>query len=130
MATTHGKNGKVKLSTSNLVGELTRWRVTKTVATSDSTAQGDSWQTHNTGIPAWSAEIEGWYDPTDSNGQATITVGASLDCDFYHDGDSSGKTYESGTATVTDVTIESAMDGTNKFSATLQGNGALTEETV
>ena len=50
MGVSHGKNGKVKLS-ANTVAETTKWTLSESVETADSTAQGDAAKTHLTGIP-------------------------------------------------------------------------------
>lgn len=129
MAVSHGKNGKVKLS-SNTVAETTKWTLSESVDVADSTAQGDAAMTHLAGIPAWSATVEGRYDPADTNGQVALSIGASVTPQFYTDTDASGKTYKTGTATVVGINWESDMGGVNSFSVNLTGNGALTTTTV
>lgn len=129
MAKSHGKNGKVKLST-NVVAETTKWSLNETVDFADSTAQGDAAMTHLTGIPGWSGSIEALYDPADTNGQAALTIGASVSVELYHDGDAAGKTYRSGTASVTGIQLDSAMGDVNKIVFTIQGNGPLASGTV
>lgn len=129
MAVHHGKNGKVKL-TSNTVAETTRWTLSETVETADTTAQGDTAQTHIAGIPGWSGTIEGNYDPADTNGQSALTIGASVTIGFYSDGDGAGKTYFSGTATVTGISREVSMNDRVTFSINVLGNGTLTKSTV
>lgn len=129
MAKHHGKNGKVKLTT-NVVAETTKWSITETVAVADSTAQRDAAQTHLASIPGWSAQIEGWYDPADADGQAALTIGASVTIGLYSDGDGIGKTYKTGTATITSIGHESDMGATTSFSCSLQGNSALSSTTV
>lgn len=126
---THGKNGKVKLG-SNLVADTTKWTLNISVETADTTSQGDSWQSHLSGIPAWSGSCDALTDMGDTNGQNALTIGASVSIGFYHDGDGTGKKYYSGTATVTGINTESDMKAANKVSFSFQGNGALTVETV
>ena len=129
MASHHGKNGKIKLTT-NVVAEVTKFSVSESVSDSDTTAMGDTAQTHLTGIPGWSAKVEGWYDPADTNGQSALTIGASVTPGFYTDGDGSGKTYLTGSASVTAINREASVGGTVSFSIDLKGNGALTKSTV
>lgn len=128
MTTTHGKNGKVKIG-ANAVAEITKWTLNESVPTADSTAMGDSWQTHEIGIPSWSGSLEGHYDPGDTNGQVALGAGDSVTLKFYHDGDASGKAYRTGTATVTGRVINSDMGDTNKISFEFTGNGALSDAT-
>lgn len=129
MGTSHGKNGRVKVS-ATLVAETRRWRVNQNVPFADMTAQGDSGQTHHTGIPVWTAEVEASWNPADTNGQEVMSIGAEVEVEFYPDGTSSGKTYMSGTASVVDRGIESAHDDGNRVTVTLQGQGVLSQTTV
>ena len=86
MAVHHGKNGKVKLGV-NLVAAVTKFSVTETVGDTDTTAMGDTAQTHIVGIPGWSGKIEGHYDPANTTGQVALTIGASVTIGLYTDGD-------------------------------------------
>lgn len=129
MAKSHGKGGLVQFG-ANDVGNVTRWTLDEQVTADDTTAQGDTAMTHIVGIPGWSGTIEGWYDPADTNGQVAATIGASLTVKFYTDTDASGKTFKTGTASVTGVNWESAKDAINSFSINVTGNGALTTSTV
>lgn len=129
MAVHHGKNGKVKLG-NNVVAETTKFSVSETVAVADTTAQGDTAQTHLTGIPGWSAKVEGNYDPADTTGQAALTIGASVTIGLYSDGDATGKRYLTGTASVTAINFETPVNDRVTFSIDLTGNGALTKSTV
>ncbi len=91
---------------------------------------GDTAQTHLTGIPGWTAKIEGWYDPTNTTGQGALTIGASVSIGLYTDGDASGKKYCSGTASITGLSTEASMSDRVSFSADLKGNGALSKTAV
>ncbi len=129
MGTSHGKEGKVKLGT-DTVAETTKWSLTQTVPVADTTAQGDTAATHIAGIPNWSGSVEALYDPADTNGQAALTIGASVSLKLYPDGDASGKTEQSGTATVTSIQQDSDVGDANKIVFSFQGNGALATATV
>jgi hypothetical protein len=91
---------------------------------------GDSDQTHNAGIPAWSGRAECLYDPADTNGQVALSIGSSVSIGYYLQGDDSGKTYYSGSATVTNIEYDTDFQKNGEFVAELQGNGALTPATV
>jgi len=129
MAVHHGKNGKVKLTT-NVVAEVTKFSVNETVGDSDTTSMGDTAQTHLTGIPGWTAKVEGNYDPADTNGQVALTIGASVTVGLYTDGDATGKKYLTGTASVVAINREATYTERVTFSVDLKGNGALTSSTV
>lgn len=129
MAVLHGKNGKVKFST-NAIGNLDKIMVKETVPTAPSTAMGATAGTHNVGIPVWSGDIEGWYDPADANGQEAATIGASLTIGFYLQGDDSGKVYYAGTCTIVDRELSAELTANGRFKFSVEGNGALTRSTV
>lgn len=129
MAKHHGKNGKMKIG-SSVVAETTSWSIVETVPTADTTAQGDAAQTHLTGIPGWTATVEGHYDPADATGQEVLLNGASVSVGFYSDGDAAGKVYYSGTASITERRIGASHTDRVTFQANLQGNGALARQTV
>lgn len=129
MAVTHGKNGKIKLG-SNVVAEITNYSYDESVETADSTSMGDAAMTHTSGIPGWNASVECFYDPTDTDGQVALSIGASVSPEFYPEGDASGKTYRSGTATVTALSTRTEVNGNIRLSMTLQGNGALSTATA
>ena len=129
MAVHHGKNGKVKLTT-NVVAEVTKFSISQTVGDSDTTAMGDTDQTHLVGIPGWTGKIEGNYDPADTTGQNALTIGASVTVGLYTDGDGSGKKYFSGTASVVAINREAAFTERVTFAIDVKGNGALTSSTV
>lgn len=129
MGVTHGKNGKVTVS-DNAVAETTKWSLNESVPDTPTTAQGDAAATHLTGIPEWSANVEGHYDVADTLGQEVLVIGASVDIKLYTDGDGSGKTFKQGTASVTGRQIESGISDRNSFSVSLKGNGPLTNGTV
>lgn len=129
MGVLHGKNGKVKFST-NAIAEIIRIQLSEQVAVAETTAMGDTAQTHAVGIPGWSGEVECRYDPADTNGQAAAAIGAEVTIGFYVQGDDSGKTYYSGTATITGTTIEGTLTEASTFTMQVQGNGALTKSTV
>ena len=126
----HGKNGKVKLGSTALVAEVTQFTVNETVATSDTTSMGKTAGTHLTGIPTWTAQIDANYDPADDDGQVALAIGSSVTIGLYTDGDGSGKDYLTGTASIVGRTITSSFTERVTFSASLQGNGPLTQSTV
>lgn len=131
MATHHGKNGVVK-SGSNAVAEIQEWSVEETAKTADDTAMNDTWETHIAGqtINSWDGNLTCSWDETDTNGQQTLTVGASVVLNLYPEGTGAGATYKTGTATITKVGLDVKRDGVVKRSFSFQGNGALSETTV
>lgn len=129
MATTHGKYGIVKIG-ANTVAETTSWSISETAETVDNTAQGAAARTHLLGQTSWTASISAHLDPSDTNGQEALTVGASVTVNLYPAGDQTGDREYTGTATVTSVSPSSEMASVNSVSFELQGNGALTKGAV
>lgn len=124
MATYHGKDGVVKLST-NTVLETTQFSHTETAQTADDSAQGDDWDTHIVGRKAATASITCHWDPGDTTGQVALTVGASVALKLYPSGAGSGDHEISYTATVTSVGVQSDLNGIVSQSFDCTANGAV-----
>lgn len=132
MATHWGNEGTVKLG-SNAIAEINEFEFTETVDPVDDTTMGDAYHTHiaNSGIKKWSGTMTCHWDETDTNGQVAMTVGASVTLNLYPEGATTGDTYWTGTATITERGQTTTMDGdTIKASFSFLGNGALTRGTV
>lgn len=129
MATHHGKDGHINVG-ANQVAETTEWSVDEEVETVDDTAQGDTAKTHLVGVPSWSGRCTAFWDETDTNGQEALTIGASFTFNGYPEGDASGASYMTGTATVTRIGVGVPKDGVVTRDIEFQGNGALTHGTV
>lgn len=130
MTTIRGNSGLVK-NGANTIGELTKFTVNETGGTAEDTALGDAARTYAAdGLPTWTATIEGWYFPGDTNGQAQILIGASLSLVFHPAGTTSGTEKLTGTGIVTNRSIGSVENGvTVPFSAQVQGTGLLVRGT-
>ncbi len=125
MGTHIGNEGQVKIG-SNLVAEVTGFQITETAAVADDSALGDEWDTHLVGSKSWSGQLDCWWDEADTTGQSALTIGAPISLlNFYCEGASTGDTYFSGNATVTQITRQSARNQTQSVSFQFQGNGAL-----
>ncbi len=124
MANHAGKEGTVKVG-ANVIAEIRDWSISETAETTDSTAMGDSDRTHMFTVGSWEASVSSWWDETDSNGQGALTRGASVTLNLYPEGVSG--TYYTGTATVTGINRNAALDGMVEVAFTCLGNGSLTE---
>jgi len=124
MGTHHGKNGVVKVG-ANAVAEVQNFSVTEQVSTADDTAMGDADETHLVGIKSWNGNLSCSWDETDATGQEALTVGASVNLGLYPEGSGSGASYLSGTATVTQITLDVKRDGVVTRAFDFKGNGAL-----
>jgi len=129
MSTHHGKEGVVKIG-ANTVAETTSFSVQQTADVADDTSQGDTWKTHLVGMNEWSANVECWWDETDTNGQVAMTIGASVTLNLYPEGASTGDKYLSGTATITSIDIGTPKDGIVSCRFAAKGNGQLSNSTA
>jgi hypothetical protein len=128
MATSHGKNGVVKIG-ANAVAEVTAWSVSESAAVAADTSMGDDWETHiaSQTVKSWSGSISCNLDKADATGQEVLVVGASVTPKLYTNGAGAAAKYKTGLATITKVDEDADMTRTNKRSFTFQGNGPLTE---
>lgn len=129
MATHHGNEGKVYLG-ANQVAEIDGWELSQSIETADDTAMGDTARTHLTGKYSWQGSITCLWDETDTNGQVAMTVGASVTLNLYPEGNDSGDTYYTGTATITSRSHPVAQDDVQRVTFEFLGNGALSTTTV
>ena len=132
MGTHWGNEGQVKVG-ANTVAEVTEFEFTQSVAPVEDTTMGDSWKSHipGSGIKEWSGSLTCHWDETDTNGQETLVVGASVTLNLHPEGSQSTDKYYTGLASITEVKITTKMDGdTIKRSFSFMGNGALTLSTV
>ena len=130
MGTHIGNEGQVKIG-ANLVAEVTGFQITETATVADDSTLGDEWDTHIPGSKSWTAQIDCWWDETDSTGQSALTVGAAISAlNLYCEGSTTGDTYFSGNGTVTQITRQIARNQTQSASFQVQGNGALSKSTA
>lgn len=132
MATHWGNQGLVRVG-ANTVAEVTEFEFTQSVGVIEDTAMGDAWGTHipGSGIKKWSGSLTCHWDETDTNGQQLLGVGASVTLNLHPEGNQTGDKFWTGTASITEVTLTTPMDGnTIRRSFNFAGNGALTQTTV
>lgn len=126
---TKGSLGEV-MTGSNAIANIRDWSIEQTGETTDSTVMGDSWMTHEQTLKGWTCSCNVYWDPDDTNGQVALTLGSSFTLNLYPEGDDSGDSYFTGTATVTSISNQAAHDGLVEGSFTFTGDGALTITTV
>jgi len=129
MATHKGSEGTVKVG-ANAVAEVRSFSISETGDTIEDTTMGDAARTYKPSLTSWSGSVEVYWDETDTNGQVALTVGAEVTLNVYPEGSTTGDSYLTGSAIVTGRTINSSFDGMVEASITVQGNGALTADTV
>ena len=129
MATHKGSEGVVKVG-ANTVSEIRSWTIAESADTLEDTSMGDTARTFKSSLTTFTGSMDVFWDETDTNGQGALTIGAEVTFNVYPEGDTSGDTYYTGTAIVTEVSRTAAFDGLVEASISLQGTGALSESTV
>jgi hypothetical protein len=129
MATHAGSEGTVKVG-SNAIAEIRSFSIEETADTIEDTTMGDGARTYKPSLTSFSGSVDVFWDETDSTGQGALTIGAEVTLNLYPEGPSPGDTYLSGSAIVTSRSISSSFDGMVEMSISVQGNGALTTNTV
>ena len=129
MATFKGNEGTV-LSGTNAVAEIRSFTVNETADVIEDTTMGDAAKTYVASFKDATATVECYFDDTDTNGQSTFDVGASVTVNFQMEGNTSGDHKLSGTALITGKDVSAAADGMVEATYTMQITGGLTEGTV
>lgn len=114
---------------SNVIAGVRSLEIEETVPDGDLTAAGDDWQSHATGIPGWTGTLSVLAD-YDASSNQDIRAGASIDFSGYTEGNSSGKTYWSGQATVLSNKVGGSYDAEETREWSLKGQGALESAAV
>jgi len=129
MATHKGSEGVVKVG-SNTVAEVRDWSLTITADTVEDTTMGDSARTYKPSLTSASGSISAYWDETDTTGQGAMTAGSEVTLNLYPEGDSSGDTYYTFSAIITEEGASAAFDGMVEASYSFSANGAVTTTTV
>jgi len=129
MANELGNNGAVYIG-ANAVGELADFSWDEGVSIVDNSALGDSADTHLAGSTNAKGSLNCFWDPTDTNGQEAMTIGASISILFQPQGNTTGDIKYSATATVESAGIAVTRNGVTTRAFGLVINGALTKGTV
>jgi len=124
MATFNGNDGVIEFG-ANVIGEVTSFNVTQSVATIDDTVMGDTWKTHLVDVPEWSGSITSMWDDGDT-AQTAMTIGASGTTNLLPEGAGVGNYQLSGTVTVTNIDLPVERGGVITQTFQFTGNGALT----
>lgn len=125
MANHKGSEGVVKVGSAT-IAEVTAWSIDESAATIDDSTLDDTVTTMQIGRTSWSGGIECFWDESDSSGQETLTIGASVTLNLYPEGATTGDQYATGTALITGISMSGAIDGIVTRSFTYSGSGALT----
>ena len=129
MAVHKGQEGFVKVGT-NTVAEVKDWTLSESAETIDTTSMGDTTRSYVPSLKSASGSISVRWDETDTTGQGALIAGVEVTLNLYPEGDSSGDTYLSCSAIITEVGTSSSFDGLVEGSFSFQVNGAVTYSLV
>lgn len=131
MATHTGKDGTIRVGATDPVGELRSFNINESADTVEDTTMGDTARTRKATLTSWDGSVECYWDETDTSGQVALGVGTEVaDLRFYPEGTDAGDTYYYGACIVTGVSRNVTFDGMIEMSITVEGNGALSTDTV
>tara|TARA_R110000787_G_scaffold177376_3_gene289396 strand:+ start:2101 stop:2487 length:387 start_codon:yes stop_codon:yes gene_type:complete len=128
MATHAGSEGVV-FSGSNQVNEVRSYTISETGETLEDTSMGDAARTYIASLKTFTGSLDVFWDETDA-GQGDLDIGATIVLNLYPEGNTTGDTYYTGSAIVTEKSITASFDGLVEMSVSVQGTGALSETTV
>jgi hypothetical protein len=129
MANHTGSEGVVKVG-ANTVAEVRDWSLSETADTIEDTSMGDSARTRKPGLTSASGSISAFWDETDTTGQGALTVGAEVTLNLYPEGATSGDTYASLSAIITEAGVSATFDGMVESTFSFEANGAVTWDEV
>jgi len=129
MANHTGSEGVVKVG-ANTVAEVRDWSLSETADTIEDTAMGDSARTRKPGLTSASGSISAFWDEADTTGQGAMTVGAEVTLNLYPEGATSGDTYATLSAIITEAGVSASFDGMVEATFAFEANGAVTWDTV
>ena len=129
MANHKGSEGLVKVG-SNTVAEIKDFSLSETAETIDDTTMGDSARTKKTSLTTASGSMTAFWDETDSDGQGAMTVGAEVTLNLYPEGATTGDTYATLSALITEKGVSTTLDGMVETTVSFEANGAVTWSTV
>ena len=129
MAVQTSADGVIK-SGANAIAEVTSFSFEQTSDTTEDTVIGDTDRSYKATLKSFTATIEGFYDPADTSGQETLSVGSEISFSIYPQGEGSGDVEITGSGMITGKTVTNSVGEMVTASFSVQGNGALTYGTV
>ena len=129
MANHKGSEGVVKVG-ANTVAEVKDWSISESGETIDDTTLGDTARTKKAGLTSASGSMTAFWDETDTNGQGAMSVNAEVTLNLYPEGATTGDTYATLSAIITEKGVSTSLDGMVETSISFEANGAVTWGTV
>lgn len=122
-----GKGGSVKIG-ANTVTEIGGWKLDLNIDTLEKTNFASSgWRELIAGLKSWNASIEGtWNVASDTNGQKALQDALLNGTTVSIELNLNGTNKYTGSAYVKKISVDEPVNNVVKFSADLEGTGALT----
>ncbi len=124
MAIYKGFEGVIK-NGNDIIAEVRNWTLEQSADTTDASIIGDEWQHSVATLKSWTCSLSAWWDESDTNGQASLTIGKPFMLQLYPGGEQTDRGYFSGDAYVTGLSISGAHDSIVEADFTFQGTGEL-----
>ena len=126
MAAIAGKGGSAKIG-ANAIAEVSNWSLDISTDMLDSTSLGDSWREFIAGLNGATGSVEvKWDIPNDANGQTALQNaslnGTTVTLNLYVN----SSNYYSGTAYVSNVSVEDPVEDLVTATFDAQFTGAVT----
>ena len=125
MANHKGSEGTAKIG-SNVIAEVKDWSISESAETIDDTTLGDTARTKTVGLTSASGSMTAFWDETDTTGQGAMTVGAEVALKLYPEGATTGDTFASLSAIITEKGVSTTLDGMVETSISFEANGVAT----
>lgn len=126
-----GQDGCVKIST-NFVVEVTAWDLTSTGELLETTAMRATGgnRTYLPGLNSHTGSITCHWDPTDTNGQEALDIGATVSVSLQPRGDTTGMQRITASVYITEINWTVELEAITQRSFSFTVNGGLTFGTV
>ena len=125
MANHKGSEGTAKIG-SNVIEEVKDWSISESAETIDDTTLGDTARTKTVGLTSASGSMTAFWDETDTTGQGAMTAGAEVALKLYPEGATTGDTFASLSAIITEKGVSTTLDGMVETSMSFEANGVVT----
>jgi len=125
MANHKGSEGTAKIG-SNVIAEVKDWSISESAETIDDTTLGDTARTKTVGLTSASGSMTAFWDETDTTGQGAMTAGAEVALKLYPEGATTGDTFASLSAIITEKGVSTTLDGMVETSISFEANGVVT----
>jgi len=125
MANHKGSEGTAKIG-SDVIAEVKDWSISESAETIDDTTLGDTARTKTVGLTSASGSMTAFWDETDTTGQGAMTVGAEVALKLYPEGATTGDTFASLSAIITEKGVSTTLDGMVETSISFEANGVVT----